>query len=173
MIRQERMRRATSAGVHDSLAQSRARCTSLAGFVRESWHVLHPDTPYEHNWHIDLVCSHLEAISSGVLLELGLENRLRISMRDGPLKSYLVAVAWQAWEWGPIGQPGMQYLTTTYREDYARRDSRKTRDLIKSQWYQDRWPLNLTSEGERFFANDLRGFRQAVPFESLTGGRAD
>jgi hypothetical protein len=38
--------------------QVRAPCKTLAGFVREAWHVLHPATPYIHSWHIELICAH-------------------------------------------------------------------------------------------------------------------
>src|ERR1700678_2904281 len=34
----------------------RARCQTLAGFVREAWHVLEPNARYVHNWHIDVIC---------------------------------------------------------------------------------------------------------------------
>jgi predicted phage terminase large subunit-like protein len=153
----------------------RGRCRTLAGFVREAWHVLHPATPYVHNWHIDLICAHLEAVTHGTLLARGFENRLRFNVPPGSLKSFLIDVFWQAWEWGPCQMPHTQWLTSTYREDYAIRDSRRTRDLVNSEWYRRLWGhvFELTSDGERRFENNHRGFRWAVPFASLTAGRGD
>src|SRR5258708_39445303 len=45
-------------------------CQSLAGFVREAWHVLEPNTTYVHNWHIDAICQHLEAVTEGRITRL-------------------------------------------------------------------------------------------------------
>lgn len=174
-IQAERRRRATSANALETLEESRARCESFAGFLRESWHVSHPETPYEHNWHIDLLCDHLEAVSRGFLTELGIVPRLMFNMPPGTMKSYIISVAWNAYEWGPLEMPWTQWITATYREDYAFRDSRKTRDLISSDWYQERWgsSVRLTTFGERRFENSSRGFRHAVPFGSLTSGRGN
>jgi predicted phage terminase large subunit-like protein len=155
----------------------RARCRHLNGFVREAWHVLHPAVPYVRNWHIDVICSHLEAISRGDYKKCDppRDNRLLINVPPGSAKSLIVSVFWQAWEWGPYDKPHLQYLTTTYREDYALRDSRKTRDLISSEWYQALWGdrVKLTNLGEHRFANSEQGYRWAVPFASLTSGRGD
>lgn len=174
-IQAERRRRATSVDARETIEESCARCESFAGFLRESWHVLNPETPFEPNWHVNLVCDHLEAISRGYLIECGLENRIMFNLPPGTMKSYTISVAWNAYEWGPLGKPWTQWLTATYREDYALRDSRKTRDLIMSEWYQERWGagVRLTTSGEKRFENTARGFRQAVPFGSLTAGRGD
>lgn len=152
----------------------RARCQTLAGFVREAWHVLEPTQPYIHGWHIDAICSHLEAITKGTFLAMGLSNRLLINVPPGTMKSLLASVFWCAWEWGPMGLPGMRYLSTSYSENYVKRDSRRMRDLVNSDWYQSLWPeVKLTRVGEASFANDKTGFREGVPFSSMTGGRGD
>ena len=171
----EKSQRATNTGAFNTVEASRKECRSLVGFVKECWHVIHPTTRFINNWHIKFICEHLEAISTGRLLKLGHENRLRINMPPRLLKSELVSVIWPAWEWGPFGRPDIRYLSTTYREDYALRDSRAMRDLVESPWYQARWGnlVRLTSRGERVFENDAKGARRAVPFESLTGGGGD
>lgn len=169
-IRAERTRRAEARERErvDSDAEGiRARCSTLAGFVREAWHVLQPETDYVHGWHIDAICQHLEAISSGRI------NRLLINVPPGTMKSLLVSVFWPAWEWGPLGKPGLSYLTTSYSEGYVKRDSRRMRDLVSSDWYRALWPVQLTRAGEISFENTARGFREGKPFASLTGGRGD
>lgn len=152
----------------------RERCQTLAGFVREAWHVLEPTQPYIHGWHIDAICSHLEAITRGTFLSLGLSNRVLINIPPGTMKSLLVSVLWPAWEWGPMAMPGMRYLTTSYSENYVKRDSRRMRDLVQSDWYQALWPeVALVRAGEASFSNTKTGFREGVPFKSMTGGRGD
>src|SRR5215471_14295128 len=102
-IREARSRLSLRTGLSANASSTIGRCASLAGFVREAWPILHPTQTYQHNWHIDLICEHLEAISRGTLLELGLENRLRVNLPAGTLKSVLISCMWQAWEWGPFG----------------------------------------------------------------------
>ena len=36
----------------------------LAVFIRQAWHVVEPGE-YSHNWHIDAIAEHLEAVTRG------------------------------------------------------------------------------------------------------------
>lgn len=175
-IRKERERRSTERAYVEIARNSetiRDRCKSLAGFVREAWHVLEPGTPYVHGWHIDFICAHLEAITLGKFLRLGIDNRVQFNVPPGTMKSTLVSVMWQAWEWGPCEMPWMQYVSTSFSDDNVRRDTRKTRDLVSSAWYQQLWGhlVRLTRMGESSFANDAKGSREGRAFRSLTGIR--
>jgi len=146
----------------------RARCQSLAGFVREAWHVLEPSQPYVHGWHVDALCKHLEAVTDGRII------RLLINVPPGTMKSLLTSVLWPAWEWGPKGLPAHRFLTTSYAEKYVKRDSRRMRDLVASDWFRSLWPeIELVRAGEASFANNKTGFREGMAFGSLTGGRGD
>src|ERR1700716_2498019 len=169
-IRAERARREAERELQRKSEQAEAtrdRCTSLVGFVREAWHVLEPNSVYWHGWHIDAICAHLEAITAGDL------NRLLINVPPGMMKSLLVSVFWPAWEWGPQGLASLRYLASSYSENYVKRDSRRMRDLVASDWYQELWgdQVRLVRAGELSFANEATGFREGVPFPSLTGGR--
>jgi predicted phage terminase large subunit-like protein len=143
-------------------------CQTLAGFVREAWHVLEPNARYIHSWHVDAVCDHLEAVTDGRI------TRLLINIPPGSMKSLLVSVLWPAWEWGPKGLRSLRYLATAFNDGPTSRDSRKTRDLILSEWYQSLWPeVQLSRAGETSFSNTSTGVREAVPFGSLTSQRGD
>lgn len=87
----------------------------------------------------------------------------------------LTGVIWPAWEWGPKGLPEMRYIGTAHEEGLAIRDSRRCRDLIKSEWYQELWPIELSRDldGKREFGNTSKGARQARSFTSMTGVRGD
>jgi hypothetical protein len=150
------------------LDEIRANCLKFAGFIREAWTQLEPTARYKPNWHHDAIGEHLEAVSRGEI------KRLIVNQPPGTMKSLTVSVLFQCWEWGPMNCPGLRYLTTSYREDWARRDSRKSRDLIQSEWYQTLWPyIRLTRDGETDFENTFLGNRKAVPFKSLTAGRGN
>lgn len=146
----------------------RERCQTLAGFFREAWHVLEPNAPLIWNWHLDAICEHLEAITDGRI------NRLLANVPPGSSKSLAVSVMWQAWEWGPGALRSMRYLATAFNDGPVKRDTRKCRDLIMSDWYQALWPeVRLTRTGEMSFANSDTGTREGVPFGSLTSQRGD
>lgn len=176
-VRLERQRRAAEqerVRVSRDIQKIRAKCKTLHGFIREAWHVLEPVAPFVDGWHIAFLCAHLEAITSGRFLAMGLENRLLINVPPGTMKSLIVSVFWPAWEWGPAGLPGMRYLATSYNEKFVKRDSRRMRNLVQSEWYRQLWPaVELVRAGEMSFENSATGFREGVPFGSLTGGRGD
>lgn len=146
----------------------RARCQTLAGFVREAWHVLEPIQPLVWNWHLDAICAHLEAVTDGRI------NRLLINVPPGSSKSLIVSVLWPAWEWGPKGLRSLRYLATAFNEIPVKRDTRKCRDLLLSEWYRALWPeVVLTRTAEMSFANSSTGAREGIPFGSLTSQRGD
>jgi predicted phage terminase large subunit-like protein len=168
--RREKLKReaAERAQLENNLETIRKRCSTLAGFVREAWHVLEPEAKYVPNWHIDAICAHLEAVTEGRI------NRLLINVPPGSSKSLITSVMWPAWEWGPCGRRSLRYLATAFNEGPVKRDTRKCRDLIASEWYQRLWPdVKLTRTAETSFANSSTGTREGVPFGSLTSQRGD
>ena len=142
---------------------------SLATFVRQSWHILEPSQPYIHGWHVDAICEHLEAITSGDI------TRLLINIPPGTMKSTLTSVFWPAWEWGCHGHSSYRIIGASHEQGLAVRDTRKMRNLILSDWYQERWPLLLTQDQNQktYYENENTGFRQACAVASMTGKRGD
>lgn len=142
---------------------------SFAGFVRSAWHVLEPTAELKWNWSLDAICEHLEAVTHGEIL------RLLMNVPPGCMKSLLTGVFWPAWEWGPKNKPSMRFLGTAHKQDLAVRDSLKCRRLIQSEWYQTRWPIQLTGDqnAKTKFENKSTGFREGMAFTSMTGSRGD
>ena len=142
---------------------------SLAEFAKRAWRVLEPAAELKWGWALDAICEHLEAVTDGRI------TRLLMNVPPGSMKSLLTGVIWPAWEWGPRGMPEMRFVGTAHEETLAIRDSRRCRDLIKSEWYQGLWPLKLASDldGKREFGNVNKGVRQARAFTSMTGVRGD
>jgi predicted phage terminase large subunit-like protein len=142
---------------------------SLAEFAKRAWRVLEPAAELKWGWALDAICMHLEAVTDGRI------TRLLMNVPPGSMKSLLTGVIWPAWEWGPRGLPEMRYVSTAHEETLAIRDSRRCRDLIKSEWFQGLWPLPLAADldGKREFGNVRKGVRQARAFTSMTGVRGD
>lgn len=149
----------------------RACAGSLVELIKRGWHVLEPGQPYKHGWHIDAVAEHLEAVSSGEII------RLLVNVPPGTMKSMACGVFFPAWEWGPRNMPHLRFLGTSYKDSLATRDNVKTRRLIQSRWYQDRWGDRFAMIGDQNtktkFENDKTGFREAMAFNSMTGSRGD
>lgn len=148
-------------------------CKTLLGFIRQAWPILFPAEKFTEGWHIGFICDHLEAITFGRYLSMGWDNRLLINVPPSAMKSLLVCVFWPAWEWGPCGLQHLQYIATSFRDDFVYRDARRMRSLVQSKWYQDHWKIPLVRDAEGDFENAAGGRRQAVPFKSLTGGKCD
>lgn len=153
-----------------NMNEVRARCAgSFAEFVRAAWPIVEPETELIWGWHMDAICQHLEAISRGQMYP-----RLIINVPPGSSKSLLVSVLWQAWEWGPLKRLGLKYLSTSFEFGNVKRDTRKTRDLMMSEWYQMLWPeVQFTRTGEASFANSRTGTREGAAFSSITAKRGD
>lgn len=142
---------------------------SLSHFAKRAWKILEPASELKWGWALDAICEHLEAVTSGQI------NRLLMNVPPGSMKSLLTGVIWPAWEWGPMNMPSMRYVGTAHEETLAIRDNRRCRDLIKSEWFQKLWPLQLLRDldGKREFGNVMKGIRQARSFTSMTGVRGD
>jgi len=151
-------------------ALNRAICRkSLAEFMRYFWSEIDP-APYSHSWHIDAMCLHLEAVARGQI------TRLIINIPPRHMKSSIVSVAFPAWVWAqhrgefPISGPQVRFLTLSYADTLAVRDSVKTRRLIKSPKFQalfgDGFTLTTDQDAKHRYDNTQGGQRIAT---SLSG----
>jgi predicted phage terminase large subunit-like protein len=139
---------------------------SCADFLRMAWPQIDGE-PYVHNWHIDAIGEHLQAVAAGEL------TRLLINISPGTSKSSAASVFFPAWLWGPAGKAHYRFLGASHEQTLATRDNLRTRRLVQSRWFQDRWPTVLTSDQNEktYFENDKFGFRQSSPVASMTGKR--
>jgi predicted phage terminase large subunit-like protein len=104
---------------------------TLYEFVRQAWHLVEPDIDFVDGWHIRAICDHLEAVTAGTI------SNLLINIPPGCCKSLLVCVFWPAWVW--TFKPSARWMFTSYAQDLSTRDSLRTRNIVESQWYEERW----------------------------------
>src|SRR6266704_6931342 len=139
---------------------------SLRSFVRQGWHVVEPSQEYMHNWHIDAICEHLEAVSNNQI------QNLLINMPPRAMKSLCVSVFWPMWEW--INKPYTRWMFSSYALSLAIRDSIKCRRLIESNWYKTNWGDNFSLAKDQNlksrFENNRSGYRLAVSVGSAATG---
>ena len=138
--------------------ERRSASGSLYEFVKQSWHVVEPGIPFIESWHIKAICEHLEAVSSGDI------HRLLINIPPRHSKSTIVSVMWPAWEW--LTDPAQKFLCASYSGNLSTRDNLKTRRLLQSNWYQQRWGYMFAFAGDQNakqrFENDKTGYRLAT-----------
>lgn len=167
---------------------------SLADFVRAGWPVLHPSTPLEWSWHMDVLCAELEAQVGGDLLDA--QGRVVVPRTDrnpitgtaipwsqdvlanvppGTSKSMLTSVFLPAWVW--LRRPGWRSIYGSANPVVALRDSLFCRQLMESDWYQGLrpgWTFAPDQNAKGFYLNNKGGFRMAVSVGAkITGARAD
>ena len=79
------------------------------------------------------------------------------------MKSIAVSVMWPAWFW--TFAPHIRFLTASYGASLAERDAIRSRDLLRSVWYHERWPeLELKADVNRTnrYENTHTGYRLAT-----------
>lgn len=153
------------------LQEVAARCkVSLRDFIREAWSTAEPAKAYLHNWHIDAIADHLQAVTEGQI------QNLLINIPPGHAKSLLVSVLWPAWVWARDGK--WRGLFGSYASVLSIRDSVRCRALLDSEWYQDtfrpEWTFDKDQNQKAYYQNTLKGFRYSLSVgSSATGWRGD
>jgi predicted phage terminase large subunit-like protein len=130
--------------------------SSLRLFVEAAWPLVEPATLFMPNWHIDAICEHLQAASRGEI------RRLLINIPPRHMKSLAVSVFWPAWCW--TFAPEKRFLSASYGATLAERDAIKSRNLLRSNWYRERWPVELKDDVNRTsrYENTATGYRIAT-----------
>jgi hypothetical protein len=134
-LRREHNRRRREVADRERLGAEKAKEkhaaeTSLATFLRQAWPTHEPGTPLVWGWCLDAVCEHLEAVRRRQI------QNIYIGIPPGTLKSVTVNVMFPSWWW--TTDPSVQFLSAGCSHDNVTRDSLACRDLIESDWYQER-----------------------------------
>lgn len=145
--------------------------SSLLRFMELGWSVLEPSMPFTPNYGVYAICDHLEAVASGEI------KRLLMNVPPGFTKSMTTNVFFPSWEWGPLNKPELRYLSFAHERGLATRDNVRCRDLMQSDWYQDKWGSQFgwktDQNAKEYYENTKTGWRRSCAAASLTGKRAD
>jgi predicted phage terminase large subunit-like protein len=121
-----------------TLAQDIAWCdreTGLTGslwdYVKMIWPQVYAASPLQANWHMPMICEHLEACYRGEIKELV------INIPPGGSKSSLACVAYPTWGW--VRDPATRWIFGAYGPKIVRRDAYLSLDLMQSKFFKDRW----------------------------------
>lgn len=89
------------------------------------------------------------------------------------MKSLLCCAFWVSWLW--LQKPYLKWIFGSYSSDFSIRDSLKTRDIIRSPWYQSNFGhlYKMNRALSDYLENDKTGYRIATSVEGIgTGARA-
>jgi predicted phage terminase large subunit-like protein len=151
-----------------------AECrSSFKYFVAEFWDLIEPGTELISAKHIDAICDVMQAFGRDLI------KRLVINIPPGHAKSNLISVLFPAWMW--LVNPSWSALFGTYESSLAERDSKRTREVIKSERYQkilrllnQSWTIKHDTDTLDLFANTASGFRMTAGSRGRgTGWRVD
>jgi hypothetical protein len=139
---------------------------SFAQFFRMAWPYIDP-AHLLWNWHIDLLCSEMEAAARRKYRELV------VCVPPRSLKSQILSVAFPAWVW--TWNPAAKFITSSNEMTLATRDAVKTRRLVESEWYQRRWGpqsryLGRLSDGKPHPGVQLAGDQNNKTYYETTAG---
>ena len=142
----------------------------LREFVKQSWHIIEPVRELVPGFYIDAISDHLQAVATGDI------KRLVITIPPGFLKSTIVSVLFPAWLW--IDHPSFRFITTSHDSDLAMRDAVRSRRVMTSEWYQERWgdrfAMTTDQNVKTRYENDQTGHRISLGTGSgITGKRGD
>jgi predicted phage terminase large subunit-like protein len=140
---------------------------SLYWFSKLCWSTIEPETPWVDGWHIKLLCDYLEATVRGEVRNLIVNIPLRHA------KSVIISIMFPAWVWAS-GKKSKKFLYASHSEKIAVKHSKICRDLVKSVFYQTRWPMKLAKDGDRedYFRNVHNGFRASFGVNSKVTGES-
>lgn len=139
-------------------------------FAQQAWKVVEPGRKLKWNWHLDVICDHLEKVRTREI------KRLLINVPPRTTKSTLVNVFFPVWVWAI--NPSHQFNNYSHNQSLATRDSLASRRLIESDWFRERWGNVFKITGDQnqknFFQNDKGGHRRAFGLGGgITGVGAD
>jgi predicted phage terminase large subunit-like protein len=153
-------------------AELARRGLGLHDFTEKAWSEVDP-SPVVFGRYTRTLAWVLEQVLKGKI------RRLIINVPPGHMKSLSVSVFWPAWAW--LVNPGVRFAFTSYRGDLALRDADRSRDLIRSKFYQDLllgrpkgFKLLRSGQDQKSrFANTAGGYRFSSSVSGIMGEGGD
>jgi hypothetical protein len=103
---------------------------------------------YEPCWAIDALCDHLEAVTLGHIKKLLANYPPRCA------KTTVASICWPAWTWARREHAfrsgnGVRFLCGSYNYTLSLTNSNKTRRLLESPFFQERWGKSVAIRADQ------------------------
>lgn len=134
-------------------------------FLSVTMEELEPGTPYEENWHVEVMAKELEQVRSG--------DNLRLMMNLPPrnLKTIMASVAFPAFILGH--DPTRRIMTVTYSQDVAKAQAIQFQRIMRSGWYRRAFPncRSRVHNRQLEWQTSAGGYRLATSIDGSVLGR--
>ena len=138
----------------------------LYAFTQQCFYELNPTATFLPNWHIEVICSALEACRQGK------QTRLTINEPPRSLKSHCASVAFVAFLLGH--DPTAKIICASYGQDLANKHAMDCRTIMNSAWYRALFPhtrLSAERQALQEFITTKQGFRLSTSVGGVLTGR--
>jgi len=130
---------------------------SFYEFVKEFWSVACTETPI-WNWHIKYLCDEFQKAAELVFQNKPREYDMVINVSPGSTKSIIFSIMAPAWIWTRMKHAVI--ITGSYGNTLALKLSLKSRDILKSEKYQQCFPeivLRKDQDTKSLYMNKSKG----------------
>tara|TARA_R100000805_G_C3623785_1_gene130077 strand:- start:2955 stop:4412 length:1458 start_codon:yes stop_codon:yes gene_type:complete len=146
---------------------------SFYEFFKKAWHIVEPSIELSTNWHHKYLCDILQEEAERIIANKPKTKDIVINIPFRSTKSLLVTVMFPVWSW--IRNPKFRFITASYSAELSIEHSTRSRDIINSKWFKDRWgeifhikkDQNLKSRYE----NNFLGVRRATSVGGTVTGQ--
>lgn len=145
--------------LEEDLLADICRC-SFREFVQEFWDLVPGTQPLRWNWHLDVFCDELERVAGPVFRNEPRSHDTVLNVSPGTSKSTLWSILFPAWLWTRM--PHCRIMTASHTDTLALDLANKTRELIRSEKYQQLFPeiiIRKDQDTKGYYANTLGGDR--------------
>lgn len=121
-------------------------------YVEQFLKVIEPETKFEWNWHMNVLCHYCEQVYYGHI------RNLDINIPPRMLKSLIVSVLFPTWVW--TKDPSHKFITVSATHSLSSLFNMKRREIVESEEYQTLWPTGIKEDMNRIdrFENEFNGF---------------
>lgn len=148
---------------------------SFYEFLKLAVNVIEPSTKFKWNWNIEYLCNIAQQQVENVGKGHPKEKDFIINICPRSMKSLIWSICLNAWAW--IDYPHLKFMTISYSDILASTFGYKTRLLITSDWYKNRFDsfeINSDDNRKTSYSNNKGGTRESYGTHgSITGAGAD
>jgi len=146
---------------------------SFYEFFKRAWHIIEPSIPLSTNWHHKYLCDILQEECERINDNRPKTKDIVINIPFRSTKSILVTVMFPVWTW--IKNPKLRFITASYSADLSIEHATRSRDIITSDWFKDRWGdvfhIKKDQNLKARYENNFMGVRRATSVGGTVTGQ--
>ena len=146
---------------------------SFYEFFKKAWHIIEPSIPLSTNWHHKYLCDILQEEANRINENRPKTKDIVINIPFRSTKSILVTVMFPVWTW--IMNPKLRFITASYSADLSIEHATRSRDIITSDWFKDRWGdifhIKKDQNLKARYENNFMGVRRATSVGGTVTGQ--